>query len=101
MQILQVTDLVLKQKDKNEKYGLRDSRYDQCRTELMSTYFSRTFSNMMTPVLEILETMKKEYVKEHSTVCVSHGKLEADARTRGPVQVHERDHRSDHGVSES
>lgn len=71
---------------------MKDLRLDRSLSDLISTCFSRTFSNIMPLIIQVMLKMTKEYAKEKETICVSHGRVNIIIRTGGPVQVHERDH---------
>lgn len=75
MTVLQITDLVIKQSKKCAKYGMIDGRFEKAINDLLSTFFTRTFRNMMPLILEVLEKMKTDYTKERETICVSYGRL--------------------------
>ncbi len=72
---MQVADLVLKQQQGVEKYRMKDARLERSLSDLMSTFFSRTFASIMPLILEVLNKMTKEYTKEKETICVSHGRV--------------------------
>src|SRR3990167_3879117 len=55
---------------------MTDRRYERGVYDLMSTFFSRTFQNMMPLILEVLETMKKSHSLEEGTICVSYGPID-------------------------
>lgn len=50
-----------------------DGRFERAINDSLSTFFTRTFRNMMPLVLEVLEKMKTDYTKERETICVSYG----------------------------
>lgn len=74
--ILEFTNLVSKQRKGINSYGMYDARYVQGLHDLMATFFTRTFKNMMPLVLEVLEKMKKDYSKERETICISYGPVD-------------------------
>ena len=57
-------------------FGMHDARYDKSVHDLLSTFFARTFKNMIPLVLEVLEKMKTEYARENGTICVSFGPVD-------------------------
>lgn len=73
--ILQFADLTLKQLKGNKKYGMTDRRYEDCVNDLLSTFFSRTFKNMMPLVIEICYRIQKDYSKDNE-VCESFGPVD-------------------------
>ena len=73
MFILRFADLMIKQNKKCRKYGMQDGRFDKALNDLLSTFFTRTFQNMMPLILEVLEKMKTVYTKEKETICSSYG----------------------------
>ena len=74
--LLQVADIIEKQNTRINKYGMSDKRYDRAINDILSTFFTRTFQNMMPLVLEVLEKMKTIYGKEKETICVSYGPVD-------------------------
>lgn len=52
---------------------MTDGRFEKAINDLLSTFFTRTFKNMMPLILEVLEKMKTDYTKEKETICVSYG----------------------------
>jgi hypothetical protein len=74
--ILQFAELVAKQNKYINKYGMEDKRYDKAIHDILATFFNRIFQTMMPLVLEVLEKMKTEFVKENETICVSHAPVD-------------------------
>lgn len=90
MVVLQIADLIIKQRKKCERYGMADGRFERAVSDLLSTFFTRTFKNMMPLILEVLEKMKTDYTKERETICVSYGRHSSSSRSGRPFQVCER-----------
>ena len=76
LSLLHFADLILQQKNKNEKYGMVDSWYQNYFTDILSTYFLRTFKNIVPLAMEVLQKMTKEFEKEKDTICVSYGPVD-------------------------
>lgn len=64
---------------------MQDGRFERAVSDLLSTFFTRTFQNMMPLILEVLEKMKSDYTKERDTICMSYGRLLYDS---GPVDLY-------------
>ena len=75
-QVVMFANLITKQTRLNTKYGMLDPRYERCLGDLMTTFYSRTFKNIMPLVLQVIERMKTEYYKEKDTICLSHGPVD-------------------------
>jgi hypothetical protein len=75
-EILQFAALVSKQRKGILSYGMCDNRFVQGLHDLMATFFCRTFKNLMPLLLEVLEKMKKDYLKERETICISYGPID-------------------------
>lgn len=69
-------NLITKQAKINTKYGMTDPRYERCLGDLMTTFYSRTFKNIMPLVLQVIEKMKTEFYKEKDTICLCHGPVD-------------------------
>ncbi len=75
IQIITIADLLMRQCDKNEKYGMVELRFNRAFNDLLSTYFVRTYKNIMPLALEVLQKMTKECDREKD-VCFSFGPVD-------------------------